>query len=377
MRRIMLPALVVAVVAGMAAAPAAAQTTGCAQRFPDARFDLSLDAGPVAVLGSGLTEGILGRYADGVAEVAGWVVQDIGGLDGVEVCIFADRLPLDAEALGWPEGQALRAAVFPDEGLIVLSGWLIGVVEDAALVGVVHTAQWRSSGGAYPEPFGSEVIGYYRARVNGSAEATHNAFVRANTGLREPWDPIPWAGGTIPGMLLWNPEYGYGGAGDFAAFAAEATGGEVLGDPDVATLERLDEEWRLALFEESGAVPGGSKGWILGAIAATIIIGGGVFLAWAHRLSRRRVEEQLRRMVERGPLLEDEDDSPIKTSVGSGVGGRDARVGRPEQGTRRVGRDQGDRPPARRPGRRWRDGVADDAESGDDLFRHPGFDGDG
>jgi hypothetical protein len=378
MRRL-LPAILAAciVIGASFAAPAHAQeAVGCQGRFPDTAFGTSAAAGPVIVRGSGISAAITERIAGDLSSTAEAVQDEIGGLDGVEVCVFPDRLPLDGTALGWPEGQSLRAVAFGDDGLIVLSSWLVGTLRDAAIVGVVHVAEWRASAGSYPEPFGSEVMGYYLGVANDTLASVHNSYVRANIGQKEPWPPIPWAAGRMIDPLLWNPEYGHGGAGDFGSFAHRVGGPEVFADPDPARLAELDEAWRNGLFEESGAVRGGSTGWIGGLIALIVALVAGGTLAYLNRLSKRRAEQALREaaLAERDAEPDAEPDAgPVTTSVVSGVGRRDPRVGGGPPGAVRGDRDHGDRSPARGPRGSGAHQVPPAPQSDDDAFRHPSF----
>jgi hypothetical protein len=372
MRRV-LPAILAACVVNGAllAAPAHAQESlGCQGRFPGSAFTTSSAAGPVTVRGSGINAALTERIADDLRSTAEAVQDEIGGLDGVEVCVFPDRLPLDGSALGWPEGQSLRAAALGDDGLVVLSSWLVGTVSDAAIVGVVHVAEWRISEGSYPEPFGGEVMGYYLGVANDTLATIHNSYVRSNIGQQEPWPPIPWAAGRMVDPLVWNPEIGHGGAGDFASYVHRVGGPEVFADPDPALLAELDEAWRNDLFEESGAVRGGSKGWIGGLIALIVVLTAGGTLAYLNRLSKRRAEEALRHAAMQEHHAEP-DTGPVTTSVVSGVGRRDPRVRGGPPGAVRGDRDRGDRPPARGPRGSGAHDVPPAGQSDDDVFRHP------
>jgi hypothetical protein len=372
MRRVV-PAILAAWVAVGApfTAPANAQeAVGCEARFPDSAFGTSAAAGAVIVRGSGINAALTERIADDLRGTAEAVQDQIGGLGGVEVCVFPDRLPLDASALGWPEGQSLRAAAFGVDGLVVLSSWLVGTVREAAIVGVVHVAEWRVSGGNYPEPFGSEVMGYYLGVANDTLVQVHNSYVRANIGQKEPWPPVPWAAGRMIDPLLWNPEYGHGGAGDFGSYANRVGGPDVFADPDPAVLAQLDESWRNDLFEESGAVRGGSKGWIGGLIALVVVVAAGGVMAYLNRLSKRRAEEALREaaLQERHPEPEV---GPVTTSLASGVGRRDPRVRGGSPGAVGGDRDHGDRTPTRGPRGSAAHDVPPVPQSDHDAFRHP------
>jgi hypothetical protein len=381
MRRAVVGAAVV-VFALCGAPPASAQTEGCEARF-DATFDTRVEAGPVAVLGSGLDEQLTERFADDFAPLVELLDAELGTLDGVEVCIFDDRIPVDAQALGWPEGQSLRAIAFGEDRLVVLSSWLIGRVPDAGRVGLIHVALWQVSDGEYPQPFGEDVMGWYRARLDGSLDAVHRLFLRQQIGLTEPWPPFPWSTWNMADPILWNPEIAYGGAGDFTAFVVEREGVGFLSDPDPDELIRLDEAWRRALFDESGAIPGGSRGWITGAVAIGLIVAAAVALGLADRAYRKRTERRLREEARNPQRVwpteepEEETDELVRPSLGSGRSRRDAGVGRRSAPPRGVKGDHRDRSPSGREVGADRDPVPPAAEPGHDLFRHPGLDDDG
>ena len=371
------------VLALFGAPPASAQAEGCESRF-DAAFETSVEVGPVTVRGSGLNRELTERFADDFAPLIELLDEDLGTLDGVEVCIFEDRIPVDAQALGWPEGQSLRAISFGEDRLVVLSSWLIGRVPDAGPAGLIHVALWQTSGGTYPQGFADDVMGWYRARLDGSLDAIHSVYLRYQIGLTEPWPPFPWTVSTIRDPILWNPEFPYGGAGDFTDFAVGQEGTALLSDPDPAEIARLDEGWRQALFDESGAIPGGSRGWITGVVLVGAILAAAVALAVGDRIYRKRAERRMReealnpqRVWPAEEIEEDEEQELlVRPSVGSrrrrgdsGVGGRQSRP-------RGVKGDDRDRAPSGREVGTDRDPVPPADESGHDLFRHPGLDDD-
>ena len=365
------------------ALPAAAQTEGCEARF-DATFDTRVEVGPVTILGSGLNEELTERFADDFAPVIGLLDEDLGTLDGVEVCIFDDRIPVDAQALGWPEGQALRAISFGEDRLVALSSWLIGRVPDAGRVGLIHVALWQATEGTYPQGFADDVMGWYRARLDGSLDAIHSVYLRYQIGLTEPWPPLPWTVSTIDDPILWSPEFPYGGAGDFTDFVVEQEGIGFLADPGPDEIARLDEAWRRELFDESGAIPGGSRGWITGAIMVGSILAAAIALAVADRMYRKRTERRLReqalnpqRVWPAEETEEDEEEALVRPSVGSGGRRRDAGVGGRKAPPRGVKGDDRHRAPSGRQVGSDRDPVPPADESAHDLFRHPGLDDDG
>jgi hypothetical protein len=274
---------------------------------------------------------------------------------------------------------------YGEERLVVLSSWLIGRVPDAGRVGLTHVALWQVSGGQYPQPFGDDVMGWYRARLDGTVDAIHRLFLRQQIGLTEPWPPTPWTDWKTDDPILWNPERSYGGAGDFTDFVVEQEGVDFLTDPDAAEIARLDEEWRQALFDESGAIPGGSRGWITGVIMVVSIIVAAIALAVADRVYRKRTERRLREEAlnpqrvwpAEEPGEDEGSEEAVRPSLGSRRRGRDAGVGGRQARPRGVKGDDRDRTPAGGQVGPERDPVPPADESGHDLFRHPGLDDDG
>jgi len=177
--------------------------------------------------------------------------------------------------------------------------------------------------------------------------------------------------------LLWNPEFGYGGGGDFANYAVTTTGNAVLSNPLESDLATVDEGWRQTLFDESGAVLGGSKGWMLGLFLAIGLVLLGVFTAWSARHQRLRIEakmldvEWLEQMSREARERE-----VVRTSIALGGRSRDTRVRRRRSGSGGVNGNDGDRSPSGGAGRTRDDRMPRNSKSIDDRFQHPGFDGD-
>jgi hypothetical protein len=377
--RRLLAAVVVSL--AVAAAPTAwAGSGGCAARFPGSTFETAYPAGPVMVHGSGLTEPVARRFASEIERLAVMVHEDMGGIDDAAVCVFADRIPVDAEALGWHPGHRLPAVVFGDEGIVALSAVRVGHVADGARRGLIHIAQWRATEGTYPAMLADDVLGWYRNRLDGSVAAVHEMFVRQNVGQVEPWPPFPWLDGPpISDTVTWDPVFGYGGMGAFTAFAVSRAGTSVLVDPLGSDIAGLDEAWRVALFEQSGSIPGGSREWVIGAVMVAMLVGLAVFVALMARREKRRVarivlEASQQDAETRKRALEEQ--AAVRPSVpGSGrrahPGVRGAAPGGGVDGNDR------DRPPSGRGIGTAVDDVTASDEAGDDMFRHPDFDREG
>lgn len=387
MRRLAMMVLGAAILLlGLPTAQAQVSGDGCAAAFPETGFGITRMAGPVEVAASGLNLPVVERFVTSLTEFAEILEEEIAPLDGVGVCLFADQLAIAPRDLGIDSNIPLRAVAFGAEDLLLVSAWSIGTVDGALLEGLVHIAQWRAVGGGYPEPLATDMIGWYVARVSNTTEIAHAVMLRANVGLREPMPANDWAAAAAPDTITWNPEFQYGGLGDFTGYVFAEAGPGVFADPDPAELARLDEEWRNALFDESGAVPGGSKGWIIGvAIAAAIVLAGvaiALYTGWVRRKILEEVKEAAREGRTLGAVSPDEAEAPdVQATVGRSLSAgrrrrRDSRVRRRPARPAGTGGDDRDRAPS---GREVGDGVDDvssGGHTGDDLFRHPGFDAD-
>ncbi len=277
---------VVATALAGATAPAAAADR-CAAMFAEADFAVPLLAGPVTVHATGVEAGLAARLAQDVAAPAGLIAGELGGLDGVEVCVFAGELPLDAEALGWPVGQRLRAISFGPERVLVLSAWQVGLFADAAALGLAHQAEWAIGDGHYPDPLGGAVAQWYAARLDDRLPRDHSAMRYANL-IRAIPEQIPWTEGQIPERLLWNPEFQLSPIGDFIDHVVRTEGLGALRDPDAVVLGRAQETWQRRLLAEATGSETGTKGWIGGVIVVGLILTMGLALAIGGYLQHRR-----------------------------------------------------------------------------------------
>lgn len=274
--------------ASLATAVPAAAADGCKPTFPSVEFEQSLPAGPVTVRTAGLDAGLAARAAADVQAAADLIHGELGGLDGVEACIFAGELPLDAVALGWPEGQRLRAISFGPERVLVLSAWQIGLLADASALGLAHQAQWAVGAGRYPDPLGGAVAQWYAGRLDDRLARDHAAMRYANL-IRAIPEDIPWTEGTIPERLLWNPEFQLSPIGDFVDHVVRTEGLGALRDPDAAVLRRAQESWQRTLLAEATGSETGTKGWIRGVIVVGLILAMGLALAVGAFMQRRRM----------------------------------------------------------------------------------------
>ncbi len=255
--------------------------------FPDVEFEESLPAGPVTVHTSGIAAELASRLARDVAAPAELIDAELGGLEGVEVCAFAGELPLDAQALGWPAGQRLRAIGFAHERVLVLSAWQVGLFADAAALGLAHQAEWAIGDGHYPDPLGGAVAQWYAARLDDRLARDHATMRYANL-VRAVPEEIPWTEGTIPERLLWNPEFQLSPIGDFVDHLVRTEGLGVLRNPDAAALRRAQESWQRGLLAEATGSETGTKGWIGGVIVVGLILTMGLALGVGGYVQHRR-----------------------------------------------------------------------------------------
>lgn len=372
MTRARIATVVLLLLAMVLPVPAGAQgSAGCAGRFPDTVFVEERNEGPLKLLGAGVGDALMDRYAAEFGGLGGMLEDDLGSVGGIEVCVFPNAVPWDAQALGWHPYQRLHAAAFGSEGVVVVSAYLITPSIDAGRNGIMHVWLWRLGDGLYPQALAEDVKGLYRNRLDSTVQNVHNALVRQNIGLAEPWPPFNWMAGAMTDPLLFDPEKSYGGMGDFAGFVMDSGAGAVLMDPEPVEVADLDEQWRQALYDESGSTLGGSKEWILGAVMIFGLLALAAAMAYLTRRARLRAHQQRRAAALR--MLSGQ--AAVGRSGSPGGGRPDAGVGSGPPGT--VGRhgDDRDRPPTRSQAGPGFDGVPSGSQPGDDLFRHPDFAG--
>ncbi len=255
----------------VAIGPGAAAQQPCGGLFPGEPFGSRHSIGAATLRTSGLAPPIADRIAGDLGEAAELIGAELGGLDGVEICVFADELPLDAQALGWPEGQRLRAISFGPERVAALSAWQLGLVQDAGTLALAHQAQWAIGDGHYPDPLGGAVGQWYASRLDDRLGRDHAAMRYANLVRGIPED-IPWTGGAIPERLLWNPESQLSPIGDFVDHAVADGGLDVIREPRAARLREAQAAWQRSLLAEATGSEEGTKGWIVGAVAVGVIL---------------------------------------------------------------------------------------------------------
>lgn len=270
---------------------AAAQETGCDAAVGESvAWDVETEVRGVVVRGSGVSLALAERVANAIDPWVARAADELAPLDGAEICLFPNEMPIDAQALGWDPVRVLRAAAFGPEQALFLSTLQASELEPAAVMGVTYLAQWRVDP-AYPEPLGTAVRQFYRSGHEG--EVDRNRDVMSFAHLTERFDPIPWTEGAIQPVLLWNIESQTSPIGDFAAYVVEQGEQGLFTAPDAERLMALDESWRGFLLDEARGGEA-TSGWLVGLafIAGAISLTVGIVVArwWRGRrdsLARR------------------------------------------------------------------------------------------
>lgn len=265
-------------------------TEGCAGTFGDSTFALSSAAGPVTVFGTEFDRPLFDRFVADVAEAATVIEHDLGGLDGVQVCLFPKNVEMDPAGLV-PDGQQLHAVVFHENDVVAIGTRQFSSVKRAAAFGLASVAMWNVNGGPHAEPLTTTIAQWYSARVQGSEQTNHNVMLYSNLVSRnEDW---PLAVSTQSAIRAWNPQFQDSAASDLVAFAVATHGPGVLADSADSTWQEIGTEWTAALrMELRPNGPGTTHIWgaviFFGIILLTALT---AFIRWRATHIKRRPEE--------------------------------------------------------------------------------------
>ncbi len=270
----------------------------CPERFPAPDWTaIDVDA-RVTFATSAMTEGMAARFAADVERIATRVQSELGGLDGVAVCLTLPEVRLDVGDL-IAEGQRLHVATCGEEKLFVLSAVEIRSIDDAIAFGLPHIALWNTAAqlgypDGYPEPLGSTIAHWYLARDINREERYHGQLVVAlflddpNPERRTADDATRWLEGAQEDPFLFDPQFVGSPMGDFIEYAVTTRGVEVLRDLRQETWGPLENEWRVALRDELLAGRTGSYGAEWGVLIVVLFLALTVLLAWRKRRQKRR-----------------------------------------------------------------------------------------
>lgn len=296
--RIAISAALVALLTVALAGSAHADEDRCTERFPETEWTaIDVDA-PVTFATSGMAVETAARFAADVERISARVQSEIGGLEGVAVCLTVPAVSLDVGDLV-VEGQRLHAAAFGEEKVFVLSAVEIRSIDDAIAFGLPHIALWEIAAqldypGGYPEPLGSTIAHWYLAREIDRAERYHGELVVGlflddpNPERRTADDATRWLGAPKEDPFLFDPQIVESPMGDFIEYAVNARGVEVLRDLRQETWGPLENEWRVTLRDELLAGRTGSYGAEWGAAIVVVFLVLTVLVAWGKRRQNKR-----------------------------------------------------------------------------------------
>lgn len=281
--------LVVSFVLALPSSPAVA-AAGCAGLFPEVTFGKSQEAGPVLVFGTEFDQPLFDRFVADIETAAIAVHNDLGGLAGVEVCLFPETVEMDPTGLV-PEGQQLHAVAFHETKVVALGARQFSSVKRAAAFGLASMALWNIKDGPHAEPLSTTIAQWYSARVQGREATNHNSMLFSNLVSRnEEW---PLAVGSQMATRAWNPQFQDSAASDLIAYAVATRGPEVMADTSALTWRQIGTEWTAALRTELRPDgPGTTHLWgaaiFFGIILLAILT---AFIRWKANHVKRRPEE--------------------------------------------------------------------------------------
>ncbi|NNF64263.1 MAG: hypothetical protein HKN07_08370 [Acidimicrobiia bacterium] len=281
--------LALALVLALPSDPAVA-AEGCAGLFPDVSFSMSKSAGPVMVYGTKFDQPLFDRFVADVEASSVAVHDDLGGLVGVEVCLFPGNVEMDPTGLV-PEGQQLHAVAFHEANVIALGARQFASVKRAAAFGLASMALWNINDGPHAEPLSTTIAQWYSARVQGRELTNHNSMLFSNLVSRNEEWPLAVASQTA--TRAWNPQFQDSAASDLIAYAVATRGPEVMAETSDLTWREIGTEWSEALRTELRPDgPGTTHLWgaaiFFGIILLAIVT---AFIRWKAKHVKRRPEE--------------------------------------------------------------------------------------
>ncbi len=296
--RLTISAALVALLTFALSGPAHADEDRCTERFPETEWTaIEIDA-PATFATSAMTVEMAARFAADVERIATRVQSELGGLDGVAVCLTLPEVKLDVGDLA-AEGQRLHVATYGEDKLFVLSAVELRSIDDAIAFGLPHIALWEAAAqleypGGYPEPLGSTIAHWYLARDINRVERYHVQLVVGlflddpNPEKRTAEDATRWLDGAKADPFLFDPQFVASPMGDFIEYAVTTRGVEVLRDLRQETWGPLENEWRVAMRDELLAGRTGSYGAEWGVTIVVVFLVLTVLMAWGKRRQKRR-----------------------------------------------------------------------------------------
>ncbi|HSJ71380.1 MAG TPA: hypothetical protein VLA29_07040 [Acidimicrobiia bacterium] len=302
MRRVLalVPVLVV-----MGAVPAVAQATSrCAEVFPDTEWT-AIEGLTVDVGVAGVVAGEVERFSNEIEASAARIQDDIGGLDGVAVCLASRDAEFDTSSYVAPT-RRFHALLDGRENVLALSTERVGAIKPGAAFGLAQLALWNNSGGeGWPEPLASTIAHWYRAialdrldqyhvQVMGADFGVDPVTGESNYGLDFTTHPrIDWVEYAQPASRTWDPSTNDEPIGDFIEYTVTQEGSSVLLDTDEDSWTRREEAWRVALLQDLTGRTTPTTGWRTGviiAIALVIFASGVAIGGWYSKRRKPRIE---------------------------------------------------------------------------------------
>jgi hypothetical protein len=273
---------------------AAADSSRCADLFPDVSWVPQQIDGPTALETAGMNDAESERFARVVADQSQLIESEIGGLSGSTVCLATTELAAAFSAYA-PVGQRLHAGVFAEERVLVLAAMETRMIDDAIAFGLpqlalAQVASELGIAGGYPEPLGSTIAYWYLARATDRLERYRSGLVISmflddpNPEERTDADAVQWVSERKPDPSFFDPQFLGSPMGVFIDYAVSQRGIGVLRDLDQATWAGLEKAWRISIRDQ---YPRGNFGiwWGVGIVVVFVLLA--LLLAWLKRRENR------------------------------------------------------------------------------------------